>query len=59
MKERIHWIDLAKGFAIILVVVGHVVSSYHEAGMFLDNHLFNFNYVAPIEKMFIFQFEIL
>lgn len=26
MKERIHWIDISKGIAIILVVIGHVIS---------------------------------
>ena len=44
MKERIHWLDLAKGIAIILVVIGHVVSSYHEAGLFKNNVLFNFSH---------------
>ena len=44
MKERVHWIDLSKGIAIILVVIGHVVSSYHEAGLYQDNHLFNFSH---------------
>lgn len=42
MKERIHWIDISKGIAIILVVIGHVISSYHQAGLYNDSHLFNF-----------------
>lgn len=43
-NRRIEWIDIAKGIAIILVVLGHVVSSYHEAGLFLENALFNFSH---------------
>lgn len=43
MKERIHWIDISKGIATILVVLGHVVSSYHQAGLYQDNQLFNFS----------------
>ena len=42
MKERVHWIDIAKGIAIVLVVIGHVVSSYHGSGLYIDNQMFNF-----------------
>ena len=28
MKERIHWIDIAKGIAIMLVVIGHVPDAF-------------------------------
>ena len=39
--KRIEWIDIAKGLLIILVVVGHVVSSYQSANMFSDSYLVN------------------
>ncbi len=32
-KERIYWIDVCKGFLILLVVIGHVIASYRSAGM--------------------------
>ncbi len=32
-KERINWIDIYKGFLIVLVVIGHVISSYEGAGV--------------------------
>lgn len=35
MKERIHWIDIAKGIAIICVFLGHTVSSPSEIGNFV------------------------
>ncbi len=35
MKERIHWIDIAKGFAIICVFTGHTISSPPEAVSFV------------------------
>ena len=31
---RIEWLDSLKGFAIFLVVVGHVVLGYLRAGIF-------------------------
>ena len=31
--ERIRWIDIYKGFLIILVVIGHVISSYKGSGI--------------------------
>ena len=40
MKQRYQWLDIAKGIAIILVVIGHVVSSYHSSKLYLDNNLF-------------------
>lgn len=39
---RMKWIDTAKGIAIIFVVIGHVVSSYHSSGMYIDSSLFKF-----------------
>ena len=44
MKERIAWIDIAKGIAIIFVVIGHVVQSYHNVHEFEDSLLFNFSH---------------
>lgn len=41
-KNRLKWIDIAKGIAIICVVVGHVVASYHESGIYLSNTWWNF-----------------
>ena len=41
MKERQHWIDVCKGIAIILVVTGHVVTSYHNSGLYIDTPAFN------------------
>lgn len=41
-SRRIEWIDIAKGIAIILVVIGHVVSSYHEASLYQENEMYNF-----------------
>lgn len=32
-KQRCHWLDIAKGIAIVLVVFGHVLSSYDNAGL--------------------------
>ncbi len=34
MKGRLDWIDLAKGIAIILVVIGHVGASYNSANIY-------------------------
>lgn len=41
-NKRIEWIDIAKGIGIILVVLGHVVASYHEASLYTDNVVFSF-----------------
>lgn len=35
-SKRIEWIDIAKGITIVLVVLGHVVSFYHETSLYLD-----------------------
>lgn len=35
-KGRIQWIDDAKGFAAILVIIGHIANSHMKAGTFLD-----------------------
>ena len=41
-RERETWVDVAKGFGILLVVLGHVVSSYHNSGLLKDAAAFNF-----------------
>ena len=43
-KKRIEWIDIAKGLLIILVVMGHVTSSYHAASMYSNAPLLNFSH---------------
>ena len=40
--ERQRWIDICKGIAIILVVIGHVVTSYHNSGLFTESPVFNY-----------------
>lgn len=40
--ERQRWIDIYKGIAIILVVIGHVVTSYHNSGLFTESLVFNY-----------------
>lgn len=44
MEGRIKWIDTAKGVAIILVVIGHVVQSYHNVHQYENSFLFNFSH---------------
>ena len=41
-RKREHWLDVAKGVAIIAVVMGHVVASYHNSGLLLEAKGFNF-----------------
>lgn len=48
-QERVVWLDSCKGFAMILVVIGHIMSGYRSAGLFEDekhiiNALYNFIY---------------
>ena len=40
-QKRIDWLDVAKGIAIILVVIGHVGTSYHASGQYTDALLVN------------------
>lgn len=42
MKERNPAIDVAKGIAIITVVLGHVVTSYHNSNMMMDDAIPNY-----------------
>lgn len=42
--KRMSWIDTAKGITIVLVVIGHVGSSYHSAGLYLTSNLFCFSH---------------
>lgn len=39
-KQRFEWLDSCKGFAILLVVVGHMVGGYMRGGLFPDNMAF-------------------
>lgn len=39
MKNRIEYIDIAKGFGIILVIVGHCIKT----GMFINNWIYSFH----------------
>lgn len=54
MKERVRWIDISRGIAIILVVMAHVISSYQETGMYKDSaafafiHQFTYSFVMPV-----------
>lgn len=41
-KRRESWTDSARGIAIVLVVVGHVIASYHEARLYTESNLYNF-----------------
>lgn len=42
MKERNPAIDVAKGIAIIAVVLGHVVTSYHNSNLMMDDTIPNY-----------------
>ncbi len=54
MKERVRWIDISRGIAIVLVVMAHVISSYQETGMYKDSvafafiHQFIYSFVMPV-----------
>ena len=39
-KKRVLYIDCLKGFAIILVVIGHVFDGYLRAGLFINHSSF-------------------
>lgn len=42
MRRRERWIDVCKGYLIIMVVIGHVVSAFQSANMFVDNLICSF-----------------
>lgn len=45
MKEnRYEWIDVTKGFAIILVVMGHVMVTYLNNGLYTNSYLYSFGF---------------
>lgn len=44
MGKRIEWLDTAKGIAMIMVVMGHVVQSYHNVQQYETSLLFNFTH---------------
>lgn len=35
-QDRVLWLDSCKGFAMILVVIGHIMSGYRSAGLFIN-----------------------
>lgn len=39
IKKRETWIDICKGIAIILVVIGHVAMSYFNTGLMTDSRV--------------------
>lgn len=56
-KERIKWIDSLKGFATILVVIGHIVDGYLDASIFPEydsflQSVFNFIYMFHMALFF-------
>ena len=44
---RIEWLDSLKGFAIFLVVVGHVILGYMHTGMFIE-HQWSLQFVYDV-----------
>ncbi len=42
MGKREQWLDVCKGYLIILVVLGHVVTAFQSAGMFVGNLAFQY-----------------
>ena len=37
MKQRVRWLDAWKGFAMLLVVAGHIADGYLDAGLFASH----------------------
>lgn len=59
-KDRIFWLDTAKGILILCVVLGHVADGYINAGMFLNNSsilnfVFKFIYSFHMPVFFFFS----
>ena len=53
MKERIAYIDRLKGFAILLVVIGHVIQFLYCPDKFDDNAVFRFVYSFHMPLFFV------
>lgn len=53
MKERIAYIDRLKGFAILLVVIGHVIQFLYCPDKFDDNAVFRFIYSFHMPLFFV------
>lgn len=57
-KNRIEWIDCCKGFAIMLVVIGHLADGYLNAGLYAEhtdfmNRIYNTIYSFHMPLFFI------
>lgn len=54
MKNRIHWVDYAKGIGILLVVYGHVILGLHDSKVGMQGlnyelqHLFIYSTHMPL-----------
>lgn len=57
MSNRLQRVDLCKGIAILLAVIGHVVSSFHNTGKYIDTAFFN--YVGVVIYSFICHFFVI
>ncbi len=51
-KDRIQWIDDAKGFAAILVIIGHIANSHMKAGTFA-----NWQWLMEVVHSYIYMFH--
>ena len=57
-KKRLAWLDSIKGFAIIMVVLGHIASGYIQAGLYPENSgvmvlMYNFTYAFHMPLFFV------
>ena len=57
-KNRINWIDFGKGFAIFLVVIGHVFTGLFDSGKFTSDAKW-LSIVIAFIYISIFQYSLL
>ena len=57
-KNRINWIDFGKGFAIFLVVIGHVFTGLFDSGKFTSDAKW-LSIVLHLYIFSIFQYSLL
>lgn len=55
-KNKIQWINRAKGIGILLVVIGHVLRGLNNAGLFVGNVFINIDYIIYSFHMPLFFF---